>query len=173
MRCVVADAECVQGRLRQGMCERHYRRQLRTGTTASPRIDSFSRFTVTADGCHEWSGPLWRNGYGKLSREEHGTRLAHRAFYIEALGPIPDGLDLDHLCRNRKCVRPDHLEPVSRAVNLSRGHESRKRCEKGLHDISAPEALRPGTKQCVLCWRERYRAAGARYRAKLRAAQCS
>jgi hypothetical protein len=50
---------------------------------------------------------------------------AHRFAYLEFVGPIPDGLVLDHLCRNKKCVNPDHLEPVTNAENLRRGRVAR------------------------------------------------
>lgn len=167
MRCVVNDSECIPGRLRRGMCERHYRRWLKTGETSSPRIDNLQHYSAV-EGCWVWQGAVWRNGYGKTSTEVNGTRLAHRALYVEHRGEIPEGMDLDHLCRNRLCVNPDHLEPVSRAVNLDRGHEARTMCEAGLHDITQPGATKPGTRQCVECWRARYRAAGARYRARMR-----
>jgi len=151
------------------MCEKHYRRMVRRGTTETPRRPIFSRHAIDDRGCWIWQGPLYPNGYGKTSRKVHGTTLAHRAYYTEYRGPVCDGLDLDHLCRNRACVNPDHLEPVARSENLNRGHASRTRCENGLHDITAPGALRPGTFQCVACWRIRYRKAGARYRAKRKA----
>lgn len=168
MRCAVNDEECIPGRLRRGMCERHYRRWLKHGETTSPRIEILQHYEVTDDGCWRWLGAFWGNGYGKTSRKAHGTRIAHRVFYIEHRGPIADGLDLDHLCRNRWCVRPDHLEPVSRAVNLDRGLRARTTCRAGLHDLTAPGAVRPGTQQCVACWRARYRAAGTRYRDRTR-----
>lgn len=148
------------------MCEKHYRRALTHGTTASPRIAVFDHYTVTEAGCWQWAGAMWRNGYGKPGRPVHGTRLAHRAFYTEHRGPIPEGMDLDHLCRNRACVNPAHLEPVSRAVNLDRGLDARLTCRSGRHDITEPGALIAGTKQCVRCWRIRYTAAARRYRAK-------
>lgn len=148
------------------MCERHYRRALSTGSTASPRISIWTHYTVLLNGCWQWSGALWRNGYGKTSRRIHDTRLAHRAFFTEHRGPIPEGMDLDHLCRNRACVNPEHLQPVSRAVNLDRGLDARTVCRSGRHDVTTPDAFIPGTKQCVQCWRIRYKAAGERYRAR-------
>ena len=170
MRCASAvDTEqCSSGRLRQGRCEKHYRRWKKRGDVSPPRLNTFARYEVDANGCWLWTGPRWRNGYGKPSVEAHGTRLAHRAFYIEHRGPIRATLDLDHLCRVRHCVNPDHLQPVNRAENLIRGHAARTRCKTGRHDITEPGALRPGTFQCVACWRERYQAAGARYRARRR-----
>lgn len=166
MRCTVNDSECVPGRLRLGMCERHYRRQLKHGTTANPRIDPLTHYDVNEEGCWIWRGAVWRNGYGKTSVPVHGTRLAHRAFYVEHVGPIPDGADLDHLCRVRRCCNPAHLEPVSRSVNLTRGLDARNTCRSGLHDLSQPDALKPGTRQCVQCWRIRYRKAKASYLAR-------
>ena len=63
------------------------------------------------------------NGYGKLriGGRKGTTQWAHRVMYEELIGPIPKGLQLDHLCRNRVCVRPSHLEPVTNKVNASRG----------------------------------------------------
>ena len=166
MQCVAPEPDHVPGRLRLGLCERHYRRFLKTGTTAAPaRIDDLTRFAVQPDGCWLWAGAVWPNGYGKTARVIHGTRIAHRVIYMASGREIPDGLDLDHLCRVRQCVNPDHLEPVSRAVNITRGHEARETC-KGGHDLTDPANVKPGTNQCIPCWRIRYKAAGARYRAK-------
>lgn len=171
MTCAVSDDECTPGRLRRGMCERHYRRWLkRDGDISAPeRIDNLANYEVTGAGCWRWLGAFWSNGYGKPSVYIHGTRLAHRAFYMEHRGEVPDGLDLDHRCRNRWCVNPNHLDPVTRSVNLNRGHDARVTCEAGLHDITQPGSTRPGTRQCLECWRIGYRKAGAKYRARLRA----
>jgi hypothetical protein len=171
--CSVDDGECIPGRLRYGMCERHYRRVKATGSPAPAVAPTFKRYTVTDTGCREWAGGLYPNGYGKLGAEINGTTLAHIAFYVEACGPVPDGLELDHLCRNRACVNPDHLEPVTRSVNIQRGVAARLaerggRCVHG-HDLTEPDAWhveRSGARYCKECWRIKYRAASARYRAK-------
>lgn len=159
------DSECIPGRLRRGMCERHYRRWLSTGSTdrQEPR-DNLHHYTVDEAENWLWLGARWRNGYARTSIPIHGTRLAHRAFYIEHIGPVPDGMDLDHLCRIRHCVNPSHLEPVNRATNLTRGLEARSLCRAGLHDVTVPGALRPGTNRCIECWRINYRKGSTKYR---------
>ncbi len=70
----------------------------------------------SATGCWEWLGRRNSSGYGML-----GRRGAHRLVYTLLKGDIPDGLQLDHLCRNRGCVNPDHLDPVTQKVNILRG----------------------------------------------------
>src|SRR2546426_12646273 len=69
--------------------------------------------------CWEWTGKKFKNGYGCFRiRGRHF--MAHRRAYEMCVGPIPCGLDIDHLCRNRGCVNPSHLEPVTRRDNLLR-----------------------------------------------------
>lgn len=75
-----------------------------------------------ATGC--WLTPVVRrDGYGQISVKGKVHR-AHRFYYEYLKGPVPEGLDLDHLCRNRACVNPDHLEPVTRQVNLRRSNRT-------------------------------------------------
>jgi hypothetical protein len=73
-----------------------------------------------ADGCWVWTGALHNFGYGITSIKAKAV-LAHRISYQTLVGPIPDGLHLDHLCRNPPCVNPSHLEPVTCKENLHRG----------------------------------------------------
>lgn len=71
--------------------------------------------------CIEWSGFISKGGYGVFSSGILGERQAHRISYILTFGPFPLGLEPDHLCRNRKCINPYHLEAVTRKVNSRRG----------------------------------------------------
>lgn len=169
--CVVDDAECIPGRLKRGLCDLHYKRQRRTGTTAAPeRIDHLQRYEVDGNGCWLWTGTVYWNGYGSISEATYGTGLAHRASYEHHVGPIPDGMDLDHLCRVRRCIAPHHLEPVTHAVNIQRGHDARMqgRCSRG-HDQTLPGArwTEPGTGRsyCRRCKSDREKAGRERRKA--------
>src|SRR5215471_12258201 len=84
-------------------------------------IDRMMRYVSPEpnNGCWLWTGSLHSGGYGQVW-VNGGPKLAHRAVYEEVVGQIPDGLELDHLCRVRCCVNPNHLEPVTPRVNLSR-----------------------------------------------------
>jgi hypothetical protein len=76
------------------------------------------KFTV-GDGCWLWTGAKTPYGYGKILTFR-SIRVAHRVLYEALVGPVPEGMELDHLCRTPACVRPDHLEPVSHRENISR-----------------------------------------------------
>lgn len=71
-------------------------------------------------GCWNWTGKLHLNGYGGIRRDGRQW-YAHRWVYERLVGPIPEGLQIDHLCRNHRCCNPAHLEPVVPAVNTRRG----------------------------------------------------
>lgn len=77
---------------------------------------------LVGDGCWEWQGHTNRpDGYGRIDVVNRETYVVHRVVYVMLRGPIPDGLSLDHLCRNTRCVNPDHLEAVTHLVNVRRG----------------------------------------------------
>lgn len=102
----------------------------RTGPVQRPAVDRFAeKVALTPGGCLEWVGGKAANGYGlfaaRANRHSGKKIMAHRWSYEYHVGPIPPGLDLDHLCRNRACVNPDHLEPVTRQVNVLRGIAAR------------------------------------------------
>lgn len=82
-------------------------------------------YTIDAEcGCWLWSRAINNKGYGRLSINKKQV-LAHRYVYETVRGPIPGGLSLDHKCSNRRCVNPDHLEPVTHKENCRRGRKTR------------------------------------------------
>lgn len=92
-----------------------------------PIMDRFmGKVEIMPSGCWEWRAHIKNGGYGDFRYP--GGRFAHRASYELFVGPIPEGLQLDHLCRVRHCVNPDHLEPVTGAVNVQRAKDWTK-CE--------------------------------------------
>ena len=81
-------------------------------------------------GCWEWQGTIDRHGYGRIR-----SSLAHRRSYALFVGPIAESLTVDHLCRNRRCVNPAHLEPVSKRENTLRGEGISAKNAKKTHCI--------------------------------------
>ena len=76
-------------------------------------------------GCWNWQLFVSARGYGRSGGKDHSSSLAHRVVYERLVGPIPEGLQLDHLCRNPRCVNPAHLEPVTQNVNQRRGNNAK------------------------------------------------
>ena len=137
-------------------------------TIPERRIAKLKSTSVSVEGdCWIWTKATTWNGYG-LSALNGKKTTAHRVMYGLHNGPIPDGLELDHLCRNRLCVNPEHLEPVTHSINLRRGLEATG-CKRG-HPYS-PEnfslinrANGKFERRCKACHRERNRNAKSRHR---------
>lgn len=103
--------------------------------------------------CRVWEGYLGPKGYGLYTM--NGVRdYAHRQSYRWFVGPIPDGLHIDHLCRNHGCVEPTHLEPVTPKVNAERGEKATKTHCVNDHEFTEANAyIAPdnGTRKCRTC----------------------
>lgn len=107
--------------------------------------------------CWVFTGRKTPNGYGTVYHNGK-PKVTHRFMYEKFVGPIPEGLQLDHLCRNRACCRPAHLEPVTHAENLRRGrHAGREKtsCPKG-HAYTGDNLYTTpaGDRRCRTCRRD-------------------
>lgn len=146
------------------MCNKHYRRLRRTGTTDRPSVEArfFSQVTENLDGCWIFDKTNAK-GYAAFT-VDHRPVEGHRWNYQFLVGEVPAGLTLDHLCRVRSCVNPWHLEPVPHRVNILRGigpaavNARRTKCVNGHPFTSENTYLTPdGRRQCRTCRRVRDR----------------
>lgn len=155
--CSVVD--CSRKHYARTWCRAHYGRWIRSGQSPMTPLKEmyppgrfWSNVLFTED-CWLWKGPKW-DGYGIFSK--HHVRV-HRYAYEFCVGPIPDGLTIDHLCRIRACVRPEHLEPVTHVENIKRGWAVRPRqshCKNG-HEFTPENTYRYsislGMRVCKIC----------------------
>ena len=124
---------CENVAIANGVCSTHIQRLKRNGTMSTtdfkgrtPGQRFWNKVRVT-DTCWEWIGYVSTTGYGNFTLVSGGSPApAHRWSYEFCVSTIPDGLHIDHLCYNKRCVNPDHLEPVTMQENLRRAREHYK-----------------------------------------------
>lgn len=164
--CLIAG--CDSPGVKREWCQKHYRRWQRHGdplyeTTADDRLWKKIEFTDT---CWLWLGRANKGGYGLAWLGRSSTPVAtsaHRVVYERLVGPIPPDMQLDHLCRNRRCVNPHHLEVVTPRVNTLRGvgisaqNAVATHCKRG-HPFDPANTLIDirGSRVCRACRRELY-----------------
>ena len=140
--------------------------------TSSPTIERFWKHvnkegpipsgSPVTNGCWLWTGYVGYDGYGNFwdgtytSAYKQRWVYPHRFIFAEINGPIPEGMEINHLCRTRNCVRPEHLELVSRAQN-ARHRQVKTHCIHG-HEYSAENTrYYGGHRVCVTCRKSRRR----------------
>jgi hypothetical protein len=136
----------------------------RIGSGGSRHRPLSSMYEVTESGCWLWVGQTSADGYGKVTVAKRSWR-AHRLIYTIVRGGIPDGMQLDHLCRVRNCVNPDHLDPVDARTNLLRGetlaaaNAAKESCKNG-HPLAGDNlaVYADGQRRCRECARINNRA---------------
>lgn len=129
----------------------------RSGVTPTPAFRRlWKRFVVSDNGCWEVSGSRDGYGYGRIN-DGGRPRNTHIVLWEALYGPVPEGMELDHLCRNPACLRPDHLEPVTHLENVRRGdcgrHNTVKTHCPGGHEYSPENTyIDPkGSRVCRAC----------------------
>lgn len=167
---------CERKHEAKGLCRAHYKRLVRLGDPGvSPIVERdrpgapitqrfWSKVEIAPTGCWLWLARRSPDGYGRMSTGGHEVN-AHRLSYELFRGPIPDDLVIDHLCRVRHCVNPDHLEPVTNLENALRSPlvAGKTHCKWG-HEFTPENTLwvtgparvgRRKQRRCKACARRR------------------
>lgn len=132
---------CGRKRLAKGLCGTHYsqhrrgeelRPVLRRGSPLKERLNWYIKKEGT---CSIWAGALNRSGYAQTFYKGQ-SRLAHRLMYEIEVGPIPEGLELDHLCYRRDCINPEHLLPVTKSMNMQNRAGANRNSGTGVRGVN-------------------------------------
>lgn len=91
-----------------------------------------NKYSVDEHGCWVWQASLDKDGYALFNDQNYKTVRAHRFSYEITFQKIAAGMVIDHLCKNRRCVNPEHLEPVTNKENILRGDRVKKICQHGV-----------------------------------------
>lgn len=174
--CTVED--CDAPHRARGYCNRHYKQWQNDWALKSDIIDGLRRSDwekidrTSPEGCWLWTGAYSSHtGYGRVGWKSQ-VRDAHRYVWERLRGPVPAGLELDHLCRNRRCCNPGHLEPVTHQTNVLRGvspaslHARKTHCPRGHQYDGVVNRVSEGrtARKCLEC--DRQAARRYYYRAK-------
>lgn len=146
----------------KSLCHSHYEsKRLYPDTPLKPFVlltsrEKFESRVNKTETCWLWTGAK-SGGYGHIWLTGIGHRMAHRVNYEYHVGPIPEGLDLDHLCRVRACVNPSHLEPVTHQENVLRGeaptavNAAKVECVRGHAFTERNTYMSNGSRVCRTC----------------------
>lgn len=144
---------CGNPRHCRGWCVAHYVKWKRYGTPLGGRQPK-PDIVYDGSGCWLWNREIDGKGYGMYRMPDQSVKRAHRVIYEQRRGPIPTGLELDHLCRVKRCVNPDHLEPVTHAENVRRAGAAKTHCLRGHLYVPMTTYRSPnGGRSCQTCRR--------------------
>jgi len=159
---------CTTAVIARGFCSLHWKRWRKGSDLLAPRQILWrptneerllARMVRAESGCWEWTGSssnIYGHGCLMIAGKSH---RAHRLAYETWVGPIPEGLTIDHLCRNPPCINPEHLEPVTNAENIRRAAAAnlKEHCKRGHLRSENDRFTKQGWRYCGQCTRERDR----------------